>query len=1115
VKGMKEDKKKLKRADGALALAGKDNLFNFKIPKNFHCTERFSLRTALMMALLAKLIYKGEGADVGEEFSPGNVLLRAVLTRWGFSSIKIFEKNDARGMLLEKEETKDMPRVYVIAFRGTKTKKDILTDLSANKRGGGTTHAGFQTHVNRISDAIIQEMDPNATWPIYVTGHSLGGAMSTLMMKKLHTVGYAKEQLHMYTFGQPRAGTNIFQTEFDSLFKNAYIIQRNLDPVPLVPTFSGMLVGGYVHSGSLRFLDSAGQLYNDLHYQYEDINRAMMESLPKDRAPTAQELRMLWTSGLQQLNQHVSVSENSTDIEALGFTDSESESAPDVPQKTSKARDTNVVFNMIKGRKEALMAHGMLGYVTDIALLESRINKSFSWEDPENAITSQLSNVTLPLDVYSEDIKGERYRREREVAYQHWIQHYVSLPGIQKFLLDSSITCENIIPWIHQEGKVLQQISLIEESILTKCPNLNQPKNIPKLSKRENVSPLVEVGMYSIINMLSEMMKENEDLGMTYYRWLYLSMPETGYSLKSTPTQESCTLEHGTSPYRQGIQSCLKNLSTREAPLDQLAVSLPAIVKVDNGPKIAKISTSIQRMREECIKVRHEARVELSNLEYAIVGEMIAKFKKVGMKAGAYCAASGAVGAAAGIATGLAVVGVTGGAATPAAIIAGLAVGAGTTGTLLGVAAAKKVPKYLESIKNSLVSYEKNLLGYAEATSDVERNKHKSSILKICSAHQSRSRVVLYLINGLYINLALAKLQHVNVLNAKGNSGSYIERQQETFFRKVLSLINLYIAVVKFDDEKVNSHLEILSRICKAIEKDDVQFRRLFIEMGQKLNVQHPAVGPDIYRRQADAKKSMGTLIAMITDQNNPKHQAYTLGGGSTRSLPAPETSSSDTPSYVSSAPTTNDAPSTYVPAYLSFGSTENTPKPTPVESPAPPAAETPAPPAAESPTPPEKSTGSWRSVNTVRGSGRGRPPRGRPLSTRNVSPTAGTPPASPASPATRGRPLSTRNVSPAAGTPPGSPASPGSPGPRGRGRPRGQPFSTAGTPPGSPSSPGLPPKPQLPPKVPANPRPPSALPPKPAFRASDGAAPGLPPKPQLPPKVPRGPSLPPKPPAY
>merc|ERR1712137_1176935 len=255
---------------------------------------------------------------------------------------------------------------------------------------------------------------------------------------------------------------------------------------------------------------------------------------------------------------------------------------------------------------------------------------------------------------------------------------------------------------------------------------------------------------------------------------------------------------------------------------------------------------------------------------------------------------------------------------------------------------------------------------------------------------------------------------------------------------------------------------------------------------GQKLNVQHPAVGPDIYRRQADAKKSMGTLIAMITDQNNPKHQAYTLGGGSTRSLPAPETSSSDTPSYVSSAPTTNDAPSTYVPAYLSFGSTENTPKPTPVESPAPPAAETPAPPAAESPTPPEKSTGSWRSVNTVRGSGRGRPPRGRPLSTRNVSPTAGTPPASPASPATRGRPLSTRNVSPAAGTPPGSP-----------------------------SSPGLPPKPQLPPKVPANPRPPSALPPKPAFRASDGAAPGLPPKPQLPPKVPRGPSLPPKPPAY
>jgi hypothetical protein len=53
-------------------------------------------------------------------------------------------------------------------------------------------------------------------------------------------------------------------------------------------------------------------------------------------------------------------------------------------------------------------------------------------------------------------------------------------------------------------------------------------------------------------------------------------------------------------------------------------------------------------MRKECIQVRQEARVELSNLEYAIVGEMITKFKKFGVKAGAFCAASGAVGAAAG-----------------------------------------------------------------------------------------------------------------------------------------------------------------------------------------------------------------------------------------------------------------------------------------------------------------------------------------------------------------------------------------------------------------------------------------------------------------------------------
>merc|ERR1719201_820468 len=99
----------------------------------------------------------------------------------------------------------------------------------------------------------------------------------------------------MYTFGQPRAGTKEFQLEFDELFENAYIIQRHLDPVPLVPTFSGHIVGGYVHSGSLRFIDQMGQLYNDVHYQYEDINRGMLGSVPKSGEVTLDDLRKIWT----------------------------------------------------------------------------------------------------------------------------------------------------------------------------------------------------------------------------------------------------------------------------------------------------------------------------------------------------------------------------------------------------------------------------------------------------------------------------------------------------------------------------------------------------------------------------------------------------------------------------------------------------------------------------------------------------------------------------------------------------------------------------------------------------------------------------------------------------
>ena len=99
-----------------------------------------------------------------------------------------------------------------LAFRGTEATsiKDIKADADAKIRQcetGGRIHSGFNEAFGRVEVEIQNKInaDEFKKKSLFITGHSLGGALATIATKKLsHNGGIAA----CYTFGSPRVGND-------------------------------------------------------------------------------------------------------------------------------------------------------------------------------------------------------------------------------------------------------------------------------------------------------------------------------------------------------------------------------------------------------------------------------------------------------------------------------------------------------------------------------------------------------------------------------------------------------------------------------------------------------------------------------------------------------------------------------------------------------------------------------------------------------------------------------------------------------------------------------------------------------------------------------------------
>jgi triacylglycerol lipase len=216
----------------------------------------YSDRTAAMMAHFSWLAYvpfvddtpaPGKGQPRPEK-DDGRDRLKALLEPGGFQLKAVFNQDNVQAFLAVNPE-----QFAVLAFRGTANLADWGINLNAalipmEGFDGVRVHAGFWDTFHDMAGRVRTAVDEHTSSPeigLYITGHSLGGALAQIASAVLERDNLAA----CYTYGSPR----VANWKFDRVVKCPhYRGVDNWDLVPGVPP--PWPWGGYVHGGDPRLL---------------------------------------------------------------------------------------------------------------------------------------------------------------------------------------------------------------------------------------------------------------------------------------------------------------------------------------------------------------------------------------------------------------------------------------------------------------------------------------------------------------------------------------------------------------------------------------------------------------------------------------------------------------------------------------------------------------------------------------------------------------------------------------------------------------------------------------------------------------------------------------------
>ncbi|KJJ84011.1 Lipase family protein [Candidatus Omnitrophus magneticus] len=268
----------------------------------------YSDRIAYLMSCMSKLAYEKDEASLTKQ-----------LKDFGFDlpSENIIENKSESGKGTQAfVATKEKDKIAILAFRGTeKEKKDIITDFNIEFEildKDQAVHKGFFTAFNDVKKDIIDILEKltHDNYSIFITGHSLGGALAVIATHELDRYNLSA----CYTFGSPRVGNEQFG---DAIKKTPiYRIVNKYDIVPCLP-FRGIwwlkylermitkisnkdvnLEGNeYFHYGNIHYLDSAldsGEVKNNISEDevMENIFKKIFEFLFENSSENLESLKL-------------------------------------------------------------------------------------------------------------------------------------------------------------------------------------------------------------------------------------------------------------------------------------------------------------------------------------------------------------------------------------------------------------------------------------------------------------------------------------------------------------------------------------------------------------------------------------------------------------------------------------------------------------------------------------------------------------------------------------------------------------------------------------------------------------------------------------------------------
>ena len=207
----------------------------------------YNAQDAVALALASLLAYS-DAREVGDQ-----------ARIWGFSEVQPFDLRrgkdvDTQGYVAANGQQ------MVVAFRGTESLPDWVTNVQAVKDPGpwGEVHEGFQDAF-LVSAFLIGKTigEMRGDQDIWITGHSLGGALAVLLAATL-----AENRIDvagLYTYAAPRVGNETFALRLNESLegKPNYRVVNEGDLVPHLPSELR-----FEHAGCRRML-ADGTLRDD------------------------------------------------------------------------------------------------------------------------------------------------------------------------------------------------------------------------------------------------------------------------------------------------------------------------------------------------------------------------------------------------------------------------------------------------------------------------------------------------------------------------------------------------------------------------------------------------------------------------------------------------------------------------------------------------------------------------------------------------------------------------------------------------------------------------------------------------------------------------------------